>query len=473
MTFETVPITVAGPSYQHRSRPLSSQATVNFYQEFSELAKSTVSLQSWPGQVLFGEGSGNDRGQHVMAGVIYRIAGTTLYKIGASGAHQDVGTIPGTARCIFADDGENLFIVNSDGSGVYRFNSGGLIQVTDPDIDGAIAVDFLNNQFIYSKPNLFVISDVGNGANASGLNAAQAESQPDDLIRAFVFEQIVYMFGETSIEPWYNSGTGSPPFDRIDAQIIQVGTAATHSISSNDNFLYWLGDDRQVYRSSGGQATRITSIGVANAIESYDAVSDAIGWTMTLQGQNFYVLSFPSENQTWALNEALGESGWFELSSDTERGRYNVSSYSYLNGRHYVAHESNGKLYQLDINSFDNDGEIIRRTRVMSSIHGGLVGKPGYRLQMSRFELILETGVGLIEGQGEDPKIIIEASFDGGRSFSHQTFMRIGRLGDTLIRAEWYNLSSFTDLIIRITTTDPVPYSIQSGAMDLRVVGRI
>ena len=84
----------------------------------------------------------------------------------------------------------------------------------------------------------------------------------------------------------------------------------------------------------------------------------------------------------------------------------------------------------------------------------------------------MEMGVGLISGQGEDPKIMIEASYDGGKSFGPGTWMRIGRLGETNIRAEWWNLFSFYDLIIRITTSDPVAYSIQSGAIDIRLAGR-
>ena len=74
--------------------------------------------------------------------------------------------------------------------------------------------------------------------------------------------------------------------------------------------------------------------------------------------------------------------------------------------------------------------------------------------------------------QGDDPIIIIEASYDGGKSFSAGTFMKIGRLGETNIRAEWWNMSKFYDLIIRITTSDPVHYTLQSGAIDLRLAGR-
>jgi hypothetical protein len=473
--FKTVPITVSGPSYQLRSRPLSSQSTINFYQEYSTAAKATVSLQSWAGQVLFGSApSGTDRGQHVMSNVTYRIVGSDLFRVDSLGNHVDKGFVGGTDRCTFADNGTDLFICNTDASGVYKYSNATdeLTEVTDSNIVGSIAVTFLNGQFIYTKPNLFIVSDVGNGAVASGLNAGQAESQPDDLVRAYAFNQVLYMIGERTVEPWQNTGIGLPPFARIDAQIIQIGTAATNSINNNDNYLYWLGDDRQIYRTTGGSTERITSIAIAHAIEGYTTVDDALAWTITLEGQNFYVITFPTEGVTWALNESLGQDGWFQLSAGDDGGEYNAASYSYVMGNHYVGDKSTGDLYKLCISEYTNNGEPIKRVRTMGSISGELFQMNGKRLQMSRFELILETGVGTVTGQGDDPQIMIEASYDGGRSFTAGEFMNIGRLGETNARALWWNMTSFYDLIIRITTSDPVSYTIQSGAIDIRMVGR-
>lgn len=52
--------------------------------------------------------------------------------------------------------------------------------------------------------------------DVSGLDAIGAESSPDKLVRDYVFNQTDYRFGVRTLEPWYNSGVGSPPIDRID-----------------------------------------------------------------------------------------------------------------------------------------------------------------------------------------------------------------------------------------------------------------
>ena len=96
---------------------------------------------------------------------------------------------------------------------------------------------------------------------------------------------------------------------------------------------------------------------------------------------------------------------------------------------------------------------------------------PGKRIQMSSFEIIMKKGVGLITGQGENPKLIIEYSVDGGESFRDGQFVRVGRMGETNLKVKWDNLTSFYDLINRITTSDPVYYSLQTASIEARLAG--
>ncbi len=159
------------------------------------------------------------------------------------------------------------------------------------------------------------------------------------------------------------------------------------------------------------------------------------------------------------------------MSADTSGGRYNINSIVSVYGKTLLGHRSNGELYELDIDNFTLNGSALQRRRVFTSINGGVIGAPGKRVQISRLELILETGVGVISGQGEDPLIMLEYSTDGGKSWDEGDWMQIGRLGQTNIRAEWFSMISFYDLIVRITTSDPVDYSIYQGAVDLRLAG--
>lgn len=464
---------MTGPSYQSRSRPLSSQQTKNFYHVVVEEGKEQYVLHSWPGLKLSGSGVGADRGAINFAGVGYRITDQNLYRFDKSGIHTLIGStgdIPGTNRMIMDDDGENLIITGVDGQFIYDGST--ISTITDLNIVGSTACTFLNSQMIYTNDPLFVVADPNTPTTASGLNAGSAESKPDGLVRAYAFQQNVYMFGTESTEPYWNPGTGNPPIERIDGQIFEVGCAAVHSVTNTDDFMYWLGDDNAVYQATGGQRQRISTSAISHAIESYSDVSDAIGNTVTFEGINFYILTFPTANKTWCLNESLGKNGWLELSSGTNGGIWQGSTIVNVYGKNFVCDNTNGNLYELDIDTFTNNNETIQRRRITSSANGKVLGAPGNRVQWSRLEVIMEQGVGLISGQGENPQIMLEISFDGGRSWTEKGWARIGRMGEHTLRVEFYGLDSGYDMIFRLTTSDPVPYEIYSAAIDLRLAGR-
>ncbi len=465
----TVEINITGATYRSRSRPLSSQVTRNFYPEVVDNpnGKSQFVLHSFPGLSLLGTATGVDRGMFEHLGVLYKVTHTVLYSVDAMGAHTSLGTIDGTARCIFDGIGSNVVIANGSGR-VYQYNGSNVTEITDPDLESPNSVAHLNNQIIYDGDGgRFATSDVGDATSINGLNYATAESNADDLIRPYVFNQVAYMMGDKTIEPWYNSGNGSPPFDRIEGGIIPVGLAARYSVANNDQFMYFVGDDNEVYRVQGQSSEKVSTISESRQIAGFTAVTDAIGWCFSLEGQNFYSLTFPAANKTLCFSERAKL--WFELSTGISGGRWRGNSYAYAYRKHLIADYQNGNIYELDLDTFTDNEEVIQRTRDTGPLHGGVLGAPGKWVEMDRFELIMETGVGIISGQGSDPTVMLSFSDDGGRTFSTEMQGKVGRLGQFQYKVEWHALGGFYERIIRVQTSDPVFYSIHSAAADLNI----
>ncbi len=473
MTYAVVNINTTGPSYKSRSKPLSSQQTKNWYQQFNDGGKDQYVLMPFPGLKVIGNAAGIDRGFNRMAEILYQVKGNTLYEIDKFGTHTNRGTIPGTGRAIMANDGVNLFIVTDLKVYQYSTDSLSVVEVTDPEITGSKSVDFINNQFLYTKDKFTTVSDVGNGAAASGLNIVGEETLPDDLVRDFVFEEIIYRCGVRSIVGWFNSGVGSPPIEKLQGRIFNTGLAAINSIAETDEGFYWLGDDNAIYRSAGGRKERISTDAISNEIQSYSRVDDALGHTFTFEGQNFYALSFPTGNRTFVLSEALGEDGWFEISSGTNDGAYQGTSFISAYDKIIVADKNNGNVYELDIDTYQNNGEVLNRTRVTQTVDATLIGgSKKDRIGMSTLTIEMETGTGIIEGQGDNPRIMIEYSDDGGRTFSSGTWARVGRLGEFVLLVEFDNLGTFYSRIFRFSTSDPVNYSVYSASISLRFAGK-
>ena len=476
MTFQTIPVQVTGPSYQSRSKPLSSQVTQNWYQQISQQGKEDFVLLPFPGLKFKSTQPGLDRGFNRMAEVLYQVKGTSLYEISSAGVHTLRGTIPGTGRAIIRNDGINMFIVTDLKVWKYSADTNTVTEVTNVNITGAKSVDFINNQFIYTKDKFSTVSDVGNGAEASGLNVVGEETLPDDLVRDYVFDEVIYRCGVRSIVGWYNSEVGTPPISKLEGRVTNVGLAAIHSIAKTDQGFYFLGDDFAIYRSLAGRQERISTDAISNEIQKYSSVSDAIGSTFTFEGQNFYSISFPSGNKTFVVSENLSVNGWFELSSEVnnplQSSIYQGSSIINVYGKNFVADAVNGNIYELDLRTFTNNNKPLQRIKVTQSANGDLLNAKGKRVQMSCLKLIMETGVGVIEGQGDNPRIMIEYSDDGGRSWNAGSWPIVGRLGEFTLQVEWFNLGSFYDRIFRVSTTDPVNYSIFSATIDLRLAGK-
>ncbi len=471
--FQTVPVNITGPVYRDRSRPLSSQETRNFYHELVESGKDKYVIKSFPGQNNIGSTTaGTERGSHQMSEIGYRVVDETLWEFLSDGTHINRGTIDGYERCIFADDGVNMFIVSHGVVNQYSSDTKLVTIVSDSSITGALSVSFINNQFAYTFPLLTVFSVVGDGSSASSLNAVGAETDPDELVRDYAFDQTLYRFGTRSCENWYNSGVGTPPFDRIEGQIINTGLSAKWSVNNTKDFVYWLGTDLQVYRARGGQEQVISTAAISGAIQSYSYIGDAFGQVATIDNKTIYILTFPTANKSWGLIEELGKDGWFELSEGITSGQYNAGSILEVYGKIIIGDRSNGNLNELDFNTYDQAGEVWRRRRIIASVNGDIFGQKGQRVQMSRMEFIIETGTGLLTGQGEDPQIMVEASYDGGRSWDEGTWIKTGRQGEFNIRAEWYSMKSFYDMVVRLTTSDPVAFNLYSAAIDLRLAGR-
>jgi hypothetical protein len=476
MTFQTIPVNVTGPSYQSRSRPLSSQRTQNWYQQLNEQGKDAYTLMPFPGLKLLGSAEGVDRGFHRMAEILYQVKGTSLYEISSNGTHTLRGTIPGTGRAIIRDDGINMFIVADLKVWQYTTDTNLVTEVTNANITGSKSVDFFNNQFIYTKDRFSTVSDVGNGAEASGLNIVGEETLPDDLVRDYVFDEVIYRCGTRSIVGWYNSGVGAPPIEKLQGRIFTVGLAAINSIAETDEAFYWLGDDFAIYQAAAGSKNRISTDAISNEIQKYSKIDDAIGNTFTFEGQNFYSITFPSGNKTFVVSESLGSNGWFEISSGVsnplDSTKYQGTSILDAYGKLFVADVSNGNIYNLDLDTYMNNDEPLQRVRVTQAANGALLNARGKRVQMSELKLIMEVGVGVISGQGDEPRIMIEYSDDGGNTWNGGSWPRVGRLGEFTLQVEWYNLGSFYDRIFRISTTDPVNYSIYSATIDLRLAGK-
>lgn len=456
-----IAINITGGTYKHESLPISAQTTRNLWPQVinNPVVSDKYVLRNFVGQDLFSTQSGTGRGAFVHKSLLYRVAGTKLYSIDSAGISTELGAIDGNADCIFDSLNEFLLIATEQKIYVWNSNTLTLSQVTDPDLESPSSVAVLNNQAIYDGDNArFGVSDVGDPFVIDGLSYATAESKGDDLLRVFVFRNTVYMMGTSSIEQWWNSGVGKPPFDRIEGGNLPIGLGALHGIDSNNNFVYFLGDDRRVYRMSGQSIEPVTNYAIKREFEGYATISDAKLWCMDINNTNFTVCTFPSANKTWVYIEG---GDWFEWSSGLLEGRNKANSYVYAYNKHLVEDYQNGNLYELKFDSYTENGEMIAKQRDTAPISNSALGVSGKWVYMQELTLLIESGVGLLEGQGENPQVMMSYSDDGGKTFSTERWAELGRKGDFTWEVKWKKLGRFKERVLRFKITDSVKVAIR------------
>ena len=458
----TVPVNIVGESYESRSRPLSSQRTLNLYPEINP---DTSALHCWPGAKAFSTGSGVNRGIYDWNGTLYAVNGTKLVSINSTGEQTEIGTVAGGGRCVFAADGNYLYFVTTGNT--YRTDGAILEANDDIDLVSPQSIAFLNSFFFYDSEDYWAASFPGDGFNISALDKGQAESVYDELLRVYTFKQQLFMLSSKSIEPWYITGGTEPPIARAEGGLSQIGIAGTYCVTHTQNALYFLGNDRTVYRLNGYQPEQVSKIAINNAIENYSTVSDCIAWTMKYQGQDFVIFKFPSEGKTWGYSELFNE--WFELA--TGDGQYIANDYAFIYGKHLISDYASGNIYELDIDTYTDNGTTTPRERVLPVLLGEPLGAAGKRVVCSRLELLLERGVGLATGQGSNPFVMVSVSEDGGKTFGNESFISPGVMGAYKQKVEWYGFASGYEIVFKVRITDPINISITSAAADVALAG--
>jgi hypothetical protein len=458
-------------AYRSRSLPAAAQECINYFAEALPAdAKTQVIVYNAPGTKAFGSGglAGVVRGVEKMAGVLYGVAGNTLYSVDSSGTATNLGEINTTAGDVSfavnrASPQELCFVDGTDG---WTYDTGsGLVQITDGDFTAADTVTFQDGYFAFNRAgtSIFFISGLNDGQSYDALDFADAEGSPDEIVAVFSSHRELWIFGQETIEVYFNSGNADFPFERINGAYIERGCAAAFSVASDDNTLFWLGEDGVVYRANGYTPQRISTHAIEEDIRKFSSIADAKGYFLTIAGHKFYHLTFPTGKKTYVYDVSTGL--WHERKSVDSNYWRGGSAGIEIYGKCIVGDAFQGRLGELDMDTFSEYGGVMQGV-----LTGPVVHDDRKRLFHKRFELDIESGVGDTSGDASDPQMWMDYSDDGGRTFSlRKPFRSMGKIGEYQARLRWLRLGMARNRIYRVTVADAVKRSIINTHLDASV----
>lgn len=453
------PIPFAITSDEAQSLPWSRQRLVNvFAQPANAPARTALVLRSCPGLKEFADTGAYDiRGMLTTNGACYVVAGTSMYELDANGKlTKQTGSVGGAGPVFMDSNTDQVLALNGDGE-AFVLSSGTVEKITDADYQLASCITTMDGYGIFTVKGTgqFFITDLNDFTSVDALDFATAEKRPDDLVGCIADHDELWLFGLNTVEVWRNTGAAAFPFERLPGGVLEVGCASALSIAKADNSVFWLGNDRRVYRAEGYTPVGRSTPSLEDKLAEYSdaAIAEAQGFTFTQQGRKFYVLCVEGAEAAHVLD--LSTNLWH----DRETWRlgapalWRASCAVEAFGKVLVGDRYSGKIFELDPKTYQDDGGILRRQVTAAPLNAQRNPIFGHRLQLDA-----EVGVGLNTGQGSDPQIMLDHT-DDGRTWSSERWKTLGAIGEYRTRVIWNRLGRFFDRTYRLTVTDPVPVS--------------
>lgn len=232
----------------------------------------------------------------------------------------------------------------------------------------------------------------------------------------------VYSFGPNSVEVSYNDGT--TPWAVLQGAYLQYGCLAPYSVAIADNTLFWLSEAdgaRRVVKMVE-RAPQIVSMPYDAVINSFTTVSDARAWVQQMRGYSFYVITFPTEDRTFAykLNDGTW-SEWSYYNPDTasyERYRGGNALYVRPWNKTLVGDRSNGAIYEQT--GLTDAGDAIRMELTSGQMEFGTLK------QKHEMMLYFRHKRGYAEGGSMQYRLR-----DDNKQWKNEKTLSLGSLGDT------------------------------------------
>jgi len=462
------------------------ERTMNWYPEpiQSPASPYPAALYPCPGQEDYVTVSDiNCRALFAMAGRCYAVMGASVYQVFATNSAAIVtgGTVvndPNMASIASNGAAGGQLLIGSGTNG-YLLTIATNTLVAVANLAGiTTSVGMIDGYFLAfnAATSTFYISNLNDGATWDLTQFAQRSIAPDPWVSMTVdSNRQIWLIGEQTGEVWYDAGTSPFPFQPVPGSVFGYGTCAPASVKLVGSSMMWLSQNSngagQVIGANGLVPERVSTYAVETAIAGYArtvGITDAEAVTYSDQGHTFYCLTFPAANATWVYD--LTTRLWHERGVwDTATGSYGVwgpRNHAYAFGKHLVGNRGTGMLCEMDITfTSECNGDLIRRLRIPPPIW---VDPQAKRMFVSRFQLLMEPGLGAVSGQGSNPQVLLRTSADV-KTWTGSLSATAGTLGAYTQNVYWTRLASSQQMWVpEIVVTDPIPWRIVGALIDGR-----
>lgn len=480
---------ILGGAYQARSIIASAQRCINLYPEINEDQQAPVPVTHYPTPGLTKKYTptqpGTNRcGYRASNGEFFSVIDDRVGYIDENFNAHLLGNIANkvTTPVIMADNG--LVIILVDGSGVgYAIDlaTHAFAVINDPNFLGGTGVDYVDTYFVLNEPGsnrwYISLSNVTFGNLTAGvitppniyaafdpLDVVAKSGNPDPISICKVMHRNVWTFGELTTEVWYNTGSADFTFGTVPGVFLEYGCIAPYSVAEQDMAVFWLSRNKQgkclVLQGDGAfGVTELSSKGIEYIFSKFQTVDDAIGGVYQQIGHAFYVITFPTEQRTFAVE--LKTRQWHELAYTTQNGdlqRHRANWWAFAYDMNLIGDWQNGNIYALDPSVFTDDGNPITRIRTFPHIMN-----KGDRLDLKSFMADLQGGTLTSATPDNPPLVYLRVSIDRGATYGNPIQGQFGEAGNYDEFPFWRNIGQSRDFVLELSWSEPIDTALNGG----------
>lgn len=299
------------------------------------------------------------------------------------------------------------------------------------------SVTVLYNIFIYpvQNSNTFFFSKTGDGTSINALNFSSAQTNPTPIIEVTPLAEELYFHKELSTEIWDFTGSLTAPFAESQGRTYTRGAASQGSVVTQDNAIFWVGEDLVVYRS-GAIPQRVSTSQVEDVLQQGAAYSSGIvAFSFNLEGHAWVVFNIPGPNQTWAYDcQTRQWCLWGTQGPEAvDPGLLLIQTAAgQSDGSIYGGSSTDGRVFQINPTVMTDAGTAMR------VVVGGFAAINGGRQRCANVSLQCVRGVA--NGSVPDPLVQLRFSDDGGATFCGWIPARLAYVGSYRLKAVWRGL---------------------------------
>lgn len=459
-------IDLVGDGYKGWSLPFNAERTINLFPIYDNNGKDITALYGTAGLSLFatlGSGAIREGFKSNKNGRVFFVSGNIVYELESNGTGTNRGTLDQSSGNLTITENETQLAI-CDGVSIYIFtySSNAFEKVIDPDLPSVGTVTSLDSYFIANQTGTgkFYISAVGDGTSWNALDFASAEASPDKIERVFGALGQLWCFGSSVSEIFANTGASDFPLEKVSGGDFEVGILAPYTVKAVGNTIFWLGQDKYgrgtIYETTSVTPKPISTPAINMLLERATSPEDIVAWVYQEKGYTFYVLTGGGLETSIVYNITNGlfhERAYSNIDGAYEQHRGRCCVFAF--GKQLVGDRENGNIYEMSMDIYSDNGEDIVRERIYKHLFN-----EAEKIRFASLDIGVETGVGLQNGQGSNPKIALSISMDGGRTYGTVYTEDIGKAGNYFDTISFRRLGVSESMTFKMKISDQIKVAI-------------